>query len=457
MLGFIADYLRRRGLRSSVQCLYAEVPASEIIPLERLDRFIEEVGALRGSQAYQAAGMLSEWWHVFWNILSGGIAVQGATSSVAINPNAVNTSNIINTVNTSTPATSNSSSSSQGKTTPVAVARPLKIPINKDISAVTKKPFTRPPVLAPKKNLDVDALAAIERSLTAVGLMSRDLTRLNAEEKNVLSSALRNNRVSIEAWTSYLQLCQEYTRNGRPPSGQSGTTMPASAPAVIIDQETRPVDSRQILWLRQNLYHQYMMRNAAFSAGLSIRSLPNSNEVSPLLINAPQLPLESPFYSPPRKLDDFAPLRSANFDVPLTGERADDGKESENAAAEVTNRNIEHVEDCLNPDLPLDLFDVGFGNGDLMAAFANVSTSTGEQSIFELPGFDFYSNNNSNNNNDNNINSTSSTENSTTDSFTTFTDDNSTVLIQQQQQQQQQQHEEDLHTLMSEFLDVNNM
>ena len=448
-----------------MQCLYAELPSTEMIPIDRLDRFIEEVSALRGGQAYQAAGMLSEWWQVFWSILSGGVSVTSVNSGANANASTMIPS-AANSTTTVLPA-----SQSQSKT-PIS-ARPLKIPINKDISAVTRKPFPRPPILAPKNNLDVEALAAIERSLTAVGLMNRDLTRLSGEEKAILSAALRNNRVSIDAWTSYLQLCQEYTRNGsRGPSiapvAPSSSSAPiasgvtvnqapplSNAPAVIIDQETRPVDSRQILWLRQNLYHQYMMRNAAFSANMSMRSFPNSSEVSPLLINAPQLPLESPFYSPPRKLEDFAPLRSANFDVPLTGESVEEAKQQDTTEAEEAiegGESADAVEDCLNPDLPLDLFDVDFGNAELMAAFTGVSsasTSTGDQGLFELPGFDFYSSNTTN------TATTSSANNSTTDSFS-FTDD-LPVLIHQQQQQNQKQQEEDLHYLMSEFLDVNNM
>lgn len=469
------DYLRRRGLRNSVQYLYAEVPASEIIPLDRLDRFIEDVGALRGGQSYQAAGMLAEWWQVFWNILSGN---GGSSSSAA--PTATTSAATATTTNVNMGTMSSSSSSGSqapntmhpnGSNVPIAPAsagqlsaksatpRPLKVPINKDISAVTRKNFTRPPALAPKKKLDVESLVAIERSLSAVGLMNRDLTRLNADEKANLSNALRNNRVSIDAWTSYLQLCQEITRNSSNHSGsvlrsaiggyssanlpvpsQSGgasgnvgtsaslppsnattanvanvaTTVPL-AQNVIIDQESRPVDSRQILWLRQSLYHQYMMKNAAAFAGgtsssttttssapsssnMSLRSasLSNSVEVSPLLINAPQLPLESPFYSPPRKLDDFAPLRNSGMDVPLTTEySSSEGGNNVNSSGSISNNQENGIdEDCMNAELHLDLFDVGFGDGDLMSAFtadvSSVPPSTGEQSIFELPHFEFY-------------------------------------------------------------------
>lgn len=424
----------------TVQTLYNESPNSELIPIDRLDNFIEEVNALRGGQSFQATGMLSEWWQVFWNILIGNNNSNTATNNnPAIQPNSQQNLNL---------------TSSNNRTT-------LKVPINKDISAATKKPAVRPPPPTAKKNLDVDALAAIERSLAAVGLMNRDLTRLSGEEKTILSSALRNNRVSIDAWTAYLQLCQEYTRTGSnssTPAHNVSTAAPiqSSFPTganVIIDQETRPVDSRHLLWLRQSLYHQYVMKN---SAAVQARPLSNNfsqnsstNEVSPLLINAPQLPLESPFYSPPRKLDDFP--SQMRFDPSLN----DFSTEAVNNVQPNNNSFSASNHEELPNSLTTDATDISsylsldFGCGDLLNAFnsseptsAGCSSTSAEQiseaaELYQQLYPSFYE---------------SSSQPPVAESNNSRSNDNFSVLIPTQQQQ-----EDDLHNLMSEFLDVNNL
>lgn len=301
LLGFVADFLQRRGFEGTLQSLYSEAPHELTIPLDRLDAFIQEVHLQRGSTCSvpAAGGMLSEWWQVFWGILSGGSEGSSGGSGGSAGTN---------------------------RQTSLQTGRPGQ----------TK---TSPPpsvALASRQMLDVESLSRIERSLLAVGLMNRDLSRLNGEEKGVLSGALRAHHVSIEAWTAYLQLCQEYTRaqmqtqgpghgqshshgqgqshshgqgqshshgqgqshnlpqhHGRLQQGRVGGGMlPATAAILpaIIDQEAVPVDSRQLLLLRQSLYQQYMLRHQTQS----------DSGASPLLISTPQMPLESPFYSPPR-------------------------------------------------------------------------------------------------------------------------------------------------------------
>lgn len=451
----------------TVQTLYSEMPTTELIPLDRLDNFIEEVNALRGGQSFQATGMLSEWWQVFWNILIGNSNNNNSSNtSPAIQANTQ--SNGQNTNFTSNSTTGNNSSqqnlniiSSNNRTT-------LKVPINKDISAATKKPTVRPQLSINKKNLDVDELAAIEKSLTAVGLMNRDLTRLSGEEKTILSSALRNNRVSIDAWTAYLQLCQEYTRTGSniatpvqnvPIAAPIQSSFPSGA-NVIIDQEARPVDSRHLLWLRQSLYHQYVMKNSAAVQSRSNNFTQNigTNEVSPLLINAPQLPLESPFYSPPRKLDDFP--SQMRFDPSLSSndfstESVSNAQPSNNVYSETT---IEELPNSLGTDATdiSSYLSLDFGCGDLLNAFnssdgvsAGCSSNSAEQiseatELYHQLYPSFYE---SHSQPENEVSPRTTDQNNPANS-----DNNFTVLIPTQLQQ-----EEDLHNLMSEFLDVNNL
>jgi hypothetical protein len=70
LLGFISDYLTKRGYHATVTELSRESIRSDskMLPEPEMLRLISSVNDMRGSSG-AATGILAEWWKVFWAIL----------------------------------------------------------------------------------------------------------------------------------------------------------------------------------------------------------------------------------------------------------------------------------------------------------------------------------------------------------------------------------------------------
>lgn len=326
LLGFISDYLIKRGFKDTVKSLFTEPKLSDsLIPRSKLPNLINSVNEIRGQVHDQNESVLFEWWRVFWNILKENRAKetlaadenyknQKRVSSPILHPKPLQTesqtsvkyNNTTTATNTATTATSPSTSTTSSST---SSSNPYKKSKKKPIKCV--------------ENLDITSLTGIERSLTATGLMNKDLNKLTAEESEKISTALEWNRVSKESWEMYLKLCKEYQRtktnvinsnnvNGSNNSiphnninislspnitlpnhyipannntASSYTTgfksssipinphphqhhqmlplqllKPPSNYLGVIDQMNQPIDSRQLLLLRQSLFQEYLKK-----------------------------------------------------------------------------------------------------------------------------------------------------------------------------------------------------
>lgn len=277
LLGFISDYLLKRGLTKTVDTLYNE-NISPLIPKPDLPKLVDSVNEIRnipGPRDEESESVLFEWWRVFWNILRNSKRKFG-------NPNEPGPDHI---------------NIQPAQSTHYECLDPSSNPFKR----LRKKP------LKCIDTLDISSLTGIERSLTSVGLMNKDLNKLTVEEGERVEIALKGNNVSKESWEMYLKLCKEYQRprgskplipgnntimknntniptKSMPTSApvSTSTSVPASASSYnpvfpslkvpsnylgVIDQVNQPIDSRQLLILRQTLFQEYLKRQQRGEGG----------------------------------------------------------------------------------------------------------------------------------------------------------------------------------------------
>lgn len=279
-----------------------------------MNNLIESVNQIRGN-LNKNESVLFEWWKVFWNILmetkqQKQVNDEGESKSKrlksynghghenikiiieeGISAGATGLGKSVAGVNTiASKSNANTSCNTSVNTCKNTTEHPYKklkkktVPINSNESMNT---------------LDFSSLTGIEKSLLSTNLMNKDLTKLTSEEGKRIESALTNNKVSKESWEIYLRLCKEYQKIPqilKNPKISKMTTVHNTAEFIscnntnylgVIDQVNQPIDSRQLLLLRQSLYQEYLKKQSnnnnnsysMYTNGSSSHSV-NSNSVS---------------------------------------------------------------------------------------------------------------------------------------------------------------------------------
>lgn len=280
--------MSKRGFNDTVTELYNENNTIKLIPRDQVSNLIESVNQIRGN-LNKNESVLFEWWKVFWNILketkqastAEGKSKRLKRSYPNDNENDKNMNmnmKIIIEEGTSAGVTSaksvagfntraSSNPSGTVKTSDTTTEHPYKklkkkpVPIN---SSTTNESMN---------TLDISSLTGIEKSLLSTNLMNKDLTKLTVEEGKRIETALTNNKVSKESWEIYLRLCKEYQKM---PQVLKNPKISKIAPVPnpdfiscnstnylgVIDQVNQPIDSRQLLLLRQSLYQEYLKKQS---------------------------------------------------------------------------------------------------------------------------------------------------------------------------------------------------
>ena len=295
--------MSKRGFSSTVTELYNENSKTDkikLIPRDQIPNLIESVNQIRGTLQKEES-VLFEWWKVFWNILKENKQKQIVTESNHIIPMITNAKTGIKTEaedngnllkiivedGSKSSTINNTKSQTNNK---VAKIQVTEHPYKK----LKKKPVK--PSTEPMNTLDISSLTGIEKSLLSANLMNKDLTKLTPEEVKRIETGLRSNKVTKESWEMYLRLCKEYQKmpqvlkntkinyvNPNPDfimtSGVSNTNY-----LGVIDQVNQPIDSRQLLLLRQTLYQEYLKKqnianhsNSSVGSSISISNSSNSS------------------------------------------------------------------------------------------------------------------------------------------------------------------------------------
>ena len=259
LLGFITDYLTKRGYTDTVRELYKENNDIKLIPRDRVKNLIDSVDEIRGN-SNKNESVLFEWWKVFWNILKetkrGGGKSLKRSSVIEENTQTKCENNSIRTAILSTNASPNPNLNTVTEH-PYKKLKKQPVPINSNESMNT---------------LDISSLTGIEKSLLSSNLMNKDLTKLTAEERKKVETALKNNKVSKESWEIYLRLCKEYQKMPQILKNPKISKIPLRSDFIacnssnylgVIDQVNQPIDSRQLLILRQSLYQEYLKKQTS--------------------------------------------------------------------------------------------------------------------------------------------------------------------------------------------------
>lgn len=253
-MGFITDYLEKRGLRQTLQALYKENP--EILQKPQVNQLIESVNEIRGSQtAEKSESVLFEWWKVFWNILK---EKKKAPSSVS---NSVPTS-VSNRV-------SNSIDNAQ---IPQTQAKKLK-----------RKPSTDSPNVSIAKdesiNLNTDnklteswrmylnLCKEYERSGVIVNAVG-NTSGINTSGNSVNSTANSTNNILSSIHTNHIA----HITNSTTTTASTNNNNHTSQYMGVIDQVNQPIDSRQLLLLRQSLYQEYIKKQQQQQSSIPVYS-----------------------------------------------------------------------------------------------------------------------------------------------------------------------------------------
>lgn len=284
--------------------LYNEMSRDTMISADRLDDFMENINEMRGNPTVSKSGMLKEWWEIFWKML------QDRSVDVDKRPDGVNYS----FGNRSRNENGNEDVEQANNNNSFLKTSYLKSSVDK----VTKLKSTFAPKDKKKSKqtqleivssgssstLDFESLSGIERSLLQLGFLNRNLMKLTRTEQELIGDELKRNGVSVEAWRVYLKLCQEYQQSNTTRSSDSTNTDTSTKPynnttnnkevnvMGVIDQEVQPIDSKSLLFLRQSLNQQYILKQQQ-------QQLLNTESHG--VLKMPQLPLHAiPLLSPKR-------------------------------------------------------------------------------------------------------------------------------------------------------------
>lgn len=262
LLGFISDYLQKRGLTETLEALYKENP--KILQKNQVERLIESVNEIRDNPKESDTergrnSLLFEWWKVFWNILRDKNR-NTRTNSI----NNYNNNNITSAMHV------------QSKQLPIPVIQTKKLKRNPTSPTTT----------------------------TTEAKKSNSTTNTTTTTNNTVPSK----KGSEESWKMYLNLCKEYQKSGMIPGNyfnlNQGTSLNSgnnsnntlkfnnvssinkmtqfnannNSYLGVIDQVNQPIDSRQLLILRQSLYQEYVKKQTQGDSS-SLKSTDNTDNI----------------------------------------------------------------------------------------------------------------------------------------------------------------------------------
>ena len=217
----MSDFLERNGFEDTVRSLQREARNllnHDILSTTEITNLVSKVQSLREATENgisRTQSLLFEWWQVFWKILRE----KNRDLEKEIGDKQIHMPDEIIKNN-----------QSQLKTTDIT-----------------------------KYRLDMRTLGGIERCLKQAQVLNKDLNRLSKVELKRIEALLKTNKIPSNVWQEYLSLCKEYQK-ANPPSKincEKSTESEVNGYLGVIDQINQPVDSRELLILRQSLYQEF--------------------------------------------------------------------------------------------------------------------------------------------------------------------------------------------------------
>ena len=259
-MGFISDYLIRGGYTETVKTFYKETESrfqdGEFIPSECLSVLTNLVDELRGgssSNALSKEGILVEWWKVFWRILKETEVMKKKKINY-VNPDSESdTKNIINT-----------------KRNKLNTEDDLILSISRPSFYNTKTKITRKIKSKTKKEEYLERKSVLDATKAKILLSNEKLS----SKQNQVDFRIESKDCSFNFNSSFNNNSNSNSNN----NNNNNNNINSSANVLgVIDQISQPIDSRQLLLLRQSLFHEYLKKQNQSSANFSTSLIDSHN------------------------------------------------------------------------------------------------------------------------------------------------------------------------------------